>query len=105
MRDRKRLSAGEFEALLPHITRMEERNINAVRQILVYGRKQKELVAALRISKEAVSNMVSKVWQLHLEHSGRPDGWVNVNVTLPSDLAEVVVGMEKIALSKAKAIQ
>ncbi|WP_406798102.1 MULTISPECIES: TrfB-related DNA-binding protein [Brevibacillus] len=66
----------------PYLKRLKERNIQSIYEHLVDGRQQTELADELGIKKKAVSQMVSKVWALHIEHGERPDGWTSISVTL-----------------------
>jgi hypothetical protein len=95
MRGKKRLTAQEFETIQPYLSRLKERNIQAIYQILVEGRKQTEVANELKVTTKAVSQMVSKAWQFHIEHGERPEGWTSVSVTLPTDMAEIVKDMER----------
>lgn len=95
MRTKKRLTAKEFDTLRPHLARLKERNIEAIRQILVNGRMQTEVADELGITKKAISQMVGKAWQAHIDHGDRPEGWASISVTLPSDMAEIVKDMER----------
>jgi FixJ family two-component response regulator len=103
MRSNKRLKADEFEALLPYLERLGDRNVKAARSIMVDGRQQSQVAAELGVSKSSASAVVCRVWNLHLEHGTRPIGWVRVSVVLPQDLAEVVKDMERKALEHYKA--
>jgi predicted transcriptional regulator len=96
MRGKKRLTAQEFETIRPYLSsRSKDRNIQAIYEHLVDGRKQTDIADELGITKKAVSQMVNKVWQLHIERGERPDGWTSISVTLPADMAEMVKDMER----------
>lgn len=95
MRTKKRLTAQEFETLRPYLSRLKERNVEAIRQILVEGRQQTDVADELGVTKKAVSQMVGKAWQAHIEHGERPEGWTSISVTLPPDMAELVKDMER----------
>ena len=103
MRSNKRLKADEFEALLPYLERLGDRNVKGARAIMVDGRQQNQVAAEMGVSKATASAVVCRVWELHLEHGTRPIGWVSVSVALPPDLAEVVKDMERKALENYKA--
>ena len=103
MRKDKRLTKDEFEAIRPYLVRMKERNIEAIREILVDGRPQKEIAAELDVSAVAVSSMVRSAWEYHVTHGSRPEGWVNVSVVLPPEMAELVREMERAARENLKA--
>ncbi|CAH0445346.1 TrfB transcriptional repressor protein [Ralstonia syzygii subsp. syzygii] len=95
MRTKKRLTTQEFETLRPYLFRLKERNVEAIRQILVEGRQQTDVADELGVTKKAVSQMVGKAWQTHIEHGERPEGWTSISVTLPPDMAELVKDMER----------
>lgn len=102
MSNRKSLTAEEFEWIRPHLDRVEEKNLNAIRRVLVQGARQKDVATDLNLTKEAISAMVSRAWRAHLEHGERPPGWVKVEVVLPPDMAEVVHEMVRIVRTKAR---
>lgn len=103
MRKNKWLTADEFDAIRPHLARMKERNVNAIREILVEGRPQKEIARELEVSAVAVSSMVRSAWEYHVTHGSRPEGWVSVNVVLPPEMAQLVREMERNARANQKA--
>ena len=100
MRGNKRLTAQEFEVIRPYLERLKDRNIYAIQEILVEGRAQKNIAVELNLSRETVSQMVGKVWQLHIDRGDRPEGWISIGVTLPPDLAEMVKDIERKAREK-----
>jgi FixJ family two-component response regulator len=103
MRKNKRLTPEEFDAIRPHLARMKDRNVEAIRAMLVEGRPQKEVAVELDVSAVAVSSMVRSAWEYHITHGARPEGWVNVNVVLPPDMAQLVKEMERTARENLKA--
>jgi hypothetical protein len=105
MRGNKRLTVDEFNVLLPHLAALKKRNVEAIRSILVDGRKQTEVASELEMTVQAVSAMVGKAWQQHVEHGARPAGWVCVQATLPAELADTVKDMERNARNKLKVDQ
>lgn len=102
MGNRKALTDDEFETIRPHLGRIGEKNLIATRRVLVDGVMQKDIAAELRMTKEAVSAMVARVWRAHLKYGTRPAGWEKVEVVLPPDMVKVVHEMAKIARTKAK---
>ena len=102
MRNEKKLTAGEFKTIEPYLERLDGKNIDAIRRVLVDGMKQKDIAAELKLTKEAVSAMVARAWRAHLEHGERPEGWVKVEAVLPPQMAEVVRAMATIVRKKAK---
>jgi hypothetical protein len=105
MRGKKRLTAQEFEVIRPYLERLKDRNVHAIHEILVGGRAQKDVAIELELSRETISQMVRKVWQLHIDRGDRPEGWVSIGVTLPPDLADLVKDMERKAREKIKVKQ
>lgn len=103
MRKNKRLTTEEFDAIRPHLARMKDRNVEAIRAILVEGRAQKDVAAELDVSAVAVSSLVRSAWDYHITHGTRPEGWVSVNVVLPPDIAQLVREMERNARENLKA--
>ena len=104
MRNKKRLTADEFEVIRTHLERraFEEKNIRAIRRVLVDSVMQKEIVLELGLTKEAVSSLISRAWKIHLEHGERPPGWRKVEVVLPPEYADIVEDLANIARNKAK---
>lgn len=104
MGNTKRLTAEEFEVIRPHLERrdFEEKNIRAIRRVLVEGAMQKEIVVNLEMTKTAVSSLISRAWKIHLEHGERPPGWRKVEVVLPDEYADVVENLATIARSRVK---
>lgn len=103
MKSNKRLTPQEFEALSPYLDRLGANNVVGARAIMVDGRKQAEVAREMGVSKGAISAVVCRIWESHLEHGSRPKGWVSLNVTLPPDLADVVVDMARKAREKETA--
>ena len=100
MRSKKRLTAQEFETLRPYLSRLKERNVHALQQIFVDGRTQTKIAGELGVTNKAVSQMVKKAWQFHIDHGERPNGWTCISVTLPPDLADMVKDIERKAREK-----
>lgn len=90
MRNKKKLTEKEFDTIRVHLNKFNNKNIEAIRRILVDGIMQKDIAAELGMSKEAVSAMVARAWTAHLKHGVRPEGWRTVEVVLPEEYAEVV---------------
>lgn len=104
MGNKKRLTTEEFEVIRPHLVRrdFEDRNIRAIRRVLVDGVMQKEIVSELGLTKEAVSSLISRAWKLHVEHGDRPPGWRKVEAVLPPEYADLVDHMANLARNRAK---
>lgn len=101
---KKRLTASEFEKIRPHLENrnFDEKNIRAIRRVLVDNVLQKEIVAELSLTKEAVSSLISRAWKVHLEHGHRPPGWRKVEVVLPPEYADVVEELAVLIHNRAK---
>lgn len=98
---RKRLTAGEFEQIRPHLNqRFAEKNVEALERVLVDGRMQKDIARELNLTPEAVSAMVKRAWDKHVELGLRPEGWEVVSVALPPELARHVRAMASEELTK-----
>ena len=102
MPNKKRLTEEEFEYLRPFLSRVKPRNVEAAKKILVDGRPQAELASELSVTPKTICQLVTRVWKLHIKHGHRPKGWVEVSVTLPADIADIVIDMERKALARAK---
>jgi predicted DNA-binding protein YlxM (UPF0122 family) len=90
MRSKKRLTATDFESIRVYLGNFEKKNVDALRRIFVDGIRQKEIALDLGMSKEAVSAMVSRSWKIYMQYGSKPDGWRTVEVTLPSEYADVI---------------
>lgn len=104
MGNKKSLTEEEFEVIRPHLERrdFEVKNIRAIRRVLVEGAMQKEIVAELSVTKEAVSSMISRAWKIHVEHGERPPGWRKVEVVLPPEYADMVEALADMVRKRAK---
>lgn len=104
MENKKRLTTEEFKVLRTHLERrhFEDKNIDAIRRVLVDGVMQKIIVAELGLTKEAVSSLISRAWKIHAEYGDRPHGWRRVEVVLPPDYADMVEGLAKAARNRVK---
>ncbi len=104
MGNKKRLTEEEFEVIRPHLERrdFQEKNIRAIRRVLVDGVMQKDIVAELSVTKEAVSSMISRAWKIHVEHGERPPGWRKVEVILPPEYADMVEALADMVRKRAK---
>ncbi|MGK9419973.1 TrfB-related DNA-binding protein [Pseudomonas cedrina] len=95
---RRRLTAQDFEALKQHMgSRWKPANVEAVRQVLVEGKRQADVAAELGVTEMAVSKVVKKAYLLHQEHGEAPDGWVSIQLTLPPELVDHVKLLEQTA--------
>ena len=84
---RKRLTEAQFQAAI-QILDIGQQTIDIARGVLVEGRPQAEFVAALGLTKGAVSQAVNRVWS-----SSRgilPKGFERVTAVLPEHQAFIV---------------
>lgn len=102
MRKKKKLTEMEFNAIRVYLNKFSNKNIEAIRRILVEGIMQKNVAAELGISKEAVSAMVARAWAAHIQHGVRPDGWRTVEVVLPAEYAEVVEELANVLQTRGR---
>ena len=85
---KKRLSEDQFEACLKRLD-VGQQTIEIARGVLVQGRAQAEFVAALGLSKGAVSQAVRRVWAA-FEETNLPPGYERVSAALPGHRAYIV---------------
>lgn len=102
MGSQKKLTDAEFEEIRPHLSQMKARSIDIAKAVLVDGKKQVDLAHLHQISTKAVSQMVIAVWNVFVERGSRPEGWVQLNVALPPEMAAVVKQMENAAVKAAQ---
>lgn len=102
MRVKKKLTESEFNSIRIYLTKFSEKNIDAIRRILVDGVMQKDIALELELSKEAVSAMVARAWTMHLRHGVRPDGWRTVEVVLPTEYADVVEELANVLQTRSR---
>lgn len=102
MKNKKKLTAKEFDSVRVYLGNFSDRNIEAIRRILVNGTMQKDIALEFGMSKEAVSAMVGRVWKVHLRHGRRPAGWRTVEVALPPEYADVVEELANILQTKVR---
>lgn len=89
----KRLTEERFRAVIEGLS-MGQKNIDVARAVLVEGRKQNELAAEYGLTKGAVSQVVTKVW----DASQVPPGYERVTVVLPEFQAYQVKQWAKAAV-------
>jgi FixJ family two-component response regulator len=102
MTNQKRLTAGEFDAIRPHLGNLETKNVEAARRVLVDGALQKDIAAELGLTKEAMSAIVKRAWTQHVERGARPAGWERVEMVLPPDLVEVAKTLGDVARKRVE---
>lgn len=102
MRKKKKLTEIEFDSIRVHLSKFSNKNIDAIRKILVDGIMQKDIAAELGMSKEAVSAMVARAWTAHIKHGVRPEGWRTVEVVLPAEYADVVEELANVLQTRGR---
>jgi hypothetical protein len=96
MRDKRRMSANEFEALRPLMSISKDRQ-DAARMALVDGQTLQGIGNIYKLSRQAVGSSVSAVWKVYerWQESQRtvaasseniPEGWERITIIAPSEL-------------------
>jgi len=107
---KRKLTPSEFEEAVKRLPRrLTARNIEIVREILVGGRKQIDLIHETGLSRTAISAMTKKVREAHQLYGKLPEGWERIEVVLPTSMVSIVRAMEeeakKLALANGKGEQ
>lgn len=84
---KKRLTEAQFLAAIKGLE-IGQQTIDIARGVLVEGRPQAEFVAALGVTKGAVSQAVSRVWAA--AKGNLPEGFERVTAVLPEHQAFIV---------------
>ncbi|RZI54573.1 MAG: hypothetical protein EOP12_02175 [Pseudomonas sp.] len=96
MRDKRRMSANEFEALRPLMSISKDRQ-DAARMALVDGQTLQGIGNIYKLTRQAVGSSVSAVWKVYerWQESQRaaaaasenvPEGWERITIIAPSEL-------------------
>lgn len=96
MRDKRRMSANEFEALRPLMSISKDRQ-DAARMALVDGQTLQGIGNIYKLTRQAVGSSVSAVWKVYerWQESQRatatisediPEGWEQITIIAPSEL-------------------
>jgi len=96
---KKRLTEAQFQAAIKGLE-IGQQTIAIAHGVLVEGRPQAEFVAALGLSKGAVSQAVNRVWTA--SEGGLPEGYERVTAVLPEHQAFIVRKWEAGAKDKLK---
>jgi len=86
---KKRLTEAEFAQATKNLS-VSHQTLEIARGVLVEGKRQASFVTALGITKGAVSQAVTRVWQAHEERTDVPEGYERVSVVLPEFQASIV---------------
>ena len=84
MLEPRRMTAEQFRRLRMHDTRIKPLNQWALHEIFVKGRSQRALAAELGMTRSAMSQLVRKAWQRHLDRSGADTRVITLTVTIPA---------------------
>ncbi len=97
----KRMTREQFIQATRRLT-MGESTLEIAEGVLVNGRAQADYARAKQITAGAVSQIISRVWKMHLKAISIPDKFVEVTAVLPEHLAFIVKQWEKEAQSSTK---
>ena len=92
----KRMTRDQFIQATRSLT-MGESTLEIAEGVLVEGKSQSDFVRAKQITRGAVSQIVSRVWKIHLKEINIPDKFVEVTAVLPEHQAFIVKQWEKAA--------
>ena len=76
---------------------MGESTLEIAEGVLVDGKSQSDFARVKQITRGAVSQIVSRVWKIHLKEINIPDKFVEVTAVLPEHQAFIVKQWEKAA--------
>lgn len=93
MRITKRLTEEEFNTTVAEM-RLNEKNCEAAKAVLVDGFRLQEVAEQLNVPKQVASRATQRIWRRYLELQNVPNGWVSIRVTLPAEEAEKVLALE-----------
>ena len=92
----KRMTRDQFIQATSSLT-MGENTLEIAEGVLVDGKSQADYARAKQITRGAVSQIVSRVWKIHLKTINIPDKFVEVTAVLPEHQAFIVKQWEKAA--------
>lgn len=90
----KRMTRAQFIQATSGLT-MGESTLEIAKGVLVDGKSQSDYARAKQITRGAVSQIVSRVWKIHLKSINIPDKFVEVTAVLPEHQAFIVKQWEK----------
>ena len=97
----KRMTRDQFIQATRSLT-MGESTLEIAEGVLVDGKSQSDFARAKQITRGAVSQIVSRVWKIHLKGINIPDKFVEVTAVLPEHQAFIVKQWEKAAQRSGK---
>lgn len=86
----KRISPEDWERLLPALSTCTMATVNIARAVLVEGRKQVEVAATYKKSKQTVNGAIRRVTEIFEESVPKDDQMELVSVWLPKEQAAQV---------------
>jgi len=86
---KKRLTEAEFAQATRDLP-VSPQTLEIARGVLVEGKRQASFVTAFGITKGAVSQAVTRVWQAYEDRVGVPTGYERVTAVLPAFQASIV---------------
>ena len=92
----KRMTRDQFIQATRSLT-MGESTLEIAEGVLVDGKSQSDFARVKQITRGAVSQIVSRVWKIHLKEINIPDKFVEVTAVLPEHQAFIVKQWEKAA--------
>ena len=90
----KRMTRDQFIQATSSLT-MGENTLEIAEGVLVDGKSQADYARTKQITRGAVSQIVSRVWKIHLKAINIPDKFVEVTAVLPEHQAFIVKQWEK----------
>lgn len=93
-----RMTAEEFEALLPRLGRLSLDTVRIARAVVVEGQRPAEAARLHGLTRQRVNGILRR---FELARGEVPKGWRRVDVWLPPDLAEYVETMARQARERA----
>jgi hypothetical protein len=97
----KRMTRDQFIQATSRLT-MGVSTLEIAEGVLVDGKSQSDYARAKQITRGAVSQIVNRVWKIHLKAINIPDNFVEVTAVLPEHQAFIVKQWEKEALRSHK---
>jgi hypothetical protein len=97
----KRMTRDQFIQATSRLT-MGASTLEIAEGVLVDGKSQSDYARAKQITRGAVSQIVNRVWKIHLKAINIPDNFVEVTAVLPEHQAFIVKQWEKEALRSHK---
>lgn len=73
--------------------RVQAKNLQLARAVMVEGVRVTELAEAQGIKHQRLSNTIRRIYDAHLAIAQLPDDWRSVTVTVPPDMAEQITAM------------